>query len=89
MNEDMKSYSKYKAILEKYEANFDDNPIRIMYHMIDLYEDLCDTFFHDLCDSISLWIMESDNEEVLKYIEDKHNPHLKNLRDVLLYKLQN
>ena len=88
MNEDMKSYSKYKAILEKYEANFDDNPIRIMYHMIDLYEDLCDTFFHDLCDSISLWIMEKGNE-VLKYIEDKHNPHLKNLRDVLLYKLQN
>lgn len=89
MNEDIKLYSKYKAILEKHEANFDDNPIRMMYNMIDLYEDLCDTFFHDLCDSIGLWIAEKGNEEVLKYIEDKHNPHLKKLRDGLLYKLQN
>ncbi|RHH05426.1 hypothetical protein DW228_22970 [Bacteroides fragilis] len=82
-------YSKYETLLDELETNFDDDPMKTMCQMVDLYENLNSTYFHDLYDSISLWITENGNEKILKYIEDKHNPELKKLQDFLLHKLQN
>lgn len=82
-------YSKYETLLDELEINFDDNPMKTMCQMVDLYEKLSGTYFYDLYDSINLWITENGNEKVLKYIEDRHNPNLKKLHDCLLHKLQN
>lgn len=82
-------YSKYETLLDELETNFDDDPMKTMCQMVDLYENLNSTYYHDLYDSISLWITEYGNEKILKYIEDKHNPKLKKLQDFLLHKLQN
>lgn len=51
-------YSKYETLLDELETNFDDDPMKTMCQMVDLYENLNSTYFHDLYDSISLWITE-------------------------------
>lgn len=77
-------YIEIKLKLEEYENLFDSDPRQALRLMIELYSELHQTSFHDLADSIELWIYENADEELTRYISgrgEKYNSLMTLLRN--------
>lgn len=68
---EVQPYDRSKKILENCELEFLTNEESAIFKMIDLYEELHDTNYHDLSNSIELWISENPKENILEYIRLK------------------
>jgi hypothetical protein len=76
-------YKLYKHLLKKYEKLYDKHNNKALKCMVDLYIKLYDTFFHDLNDSIELWMFHQGNKEIIKYIQNKNNYKSNNLIEII------
>lgn len=76
----MDLYDLYKEKLNNLEIDFDSNKVQTLKKMIELYIELEETNFHDLADSIEMWVYEEGNEEILKHLVSLNN----NVTDRLL-----
>ncbi|MDR2905773.1 MAG: hypothetical protein LBU73_07460 [Helicobacteraceae bacterium] len=65
------------------EERFENNELDALKAMIDLYGKLKDTNFHNLADSIELWIDAYPKKELLQYITDKDDSYYNVLIDII------
>lgn len=79
-------YIELDEKLSKYEAGFDKDTT-YLYKMVDMYEELSWTFYHDLADSIELRVQEYASKELLDYISKKSSEHYGPLIKVIEYTL--
>jgi len=62
--------------LTKYEDNYDIDPFDSLKKMVDLYDLIKKTNFHDIGDRIELWLDEYGDENIIEYIKNTKNPYL-------------
>ena len=62
--------------LTKYEDNYDIDPFDSLKEMVDLYDLIKKTNFHDIGDRIELWLDEYGDENIIEYIKNTKNPYL-------------
>jgi hypothetical protein len=62
--------------LTKYEDNYDIDPFDSLKKMVDLYDLIKRTNFHDIGDRIELWLDEYGDENIIEYIKNTKNPYL-------------
>jgi len=62
--------------LTKYENNYDIDPFDSLKKMVDLYDLIKKTNFHDIGDRIELWLDEYGDENIIEYIKNTKNPYL-------------
>ena len=62
--------------LKKYEDNYDIDPFDSLKKMVDLYDLIKKTNFHDIGDRIELWLDEYGHENIIEYIKNTKNPYL-------------
>jgi hypothetical protein len=65
------------------EFNFDNNKLDTLKSMIDLYDKLRDTNFHDIADAIELWIDAYSEKELLDYLKNKNDNYYNNLISII------
>ena len=61
--------------LTKYENNYDIDPFDSLKKMVDLYDLIKKTNFHDIGDRIELWLDEYGDENIIEYIKNTKNPY--------------
>ena len=83
MVNDADSYAVYSNELKLYEVEFEHNPSVALMKMTELFVKLQDTCFHDLYDSICLWIDRYGDQNLLDYIVESNNPKLILLRKTI------
>jgi hypothetical protein len=81
-------YKLYRYCLNKYEKEFDKNNHKALKKMVNLYVKVNNTCFHDLVDSIGLWMDHYGDNIILEYIQNKRNNELKILEETIKNKLQ-
>ena len=62
--------------LTKSENNYDIDPFDSLKKMVDLYDLIKKTNFHDIGDRIELWLDEYGDENIIEYIKNTKNPYL-------------
>jgi hypothetical protein len=72
-------YEDFKQSLQQFEAEFELDNVQSLNNMVNLYLDLYTTNYHDLLDSIELWISQYGNEEIKNYIQQKNDNKLNGL----------
>lgn len=60
--------------LTKYEDNYDIDPFDSLKKMVDLYDLIKKTNFHDIGDRIELWLDEYGDENIIEYIKNQYCP---------------
>jgi hypothetical protein len=83
MINDIDLYNEYKKCMSELESKFDNNKLATLRDMIDLYGKLKDTYFHDIADSIELWIDGYPKKELLDYLKNKEDNYYNTLIDVI------
>jgi hypothetical protein len=83
MTDDMSLYDNYKEYMSLLEEGFENNELGTLKAMIDLYSKLKDTNFHDIADSIELWIDAYPQKELLQYLIDKNDAYYNILIDII------
>ena len=73
---DNEFYNFYMKELTKYENNYDIDPFDSLKKMVDLYDLIKKTNFHDIGDRIELWLDEYGDENIIEYIKNTKNPYL-------------
>lgn len=76
-------YNQFKKTLEDCESEFLINEESSLFKMLDLYEKLHETNYHDLSDSIELWISEYPKKTLLEYIRLKQYPNYVRIIEIL------
>jgi len=66
-------YNELNQQLQEYEREFDNDKEATLIKIVDLYEKIIGTDYHDIADSIYLWVYENANEQILDYIISKEN----------------
>ena len=77
---------QYKLLISQMrelESDFDENRLSALYGMIDLYSKLRDTNYHDITDSIELWVDHFPEAELLKYIAEKNDSYFDVLVNII------
>lgn len=80
---EIQHYNQFKQKLEDCESEFLITEETALFKMLDLYEELHDTNYHDLSDSIELWISENPKEFILEYIKSKQYSNCKMIIDIV------
>ena len=73
---DNEFYNFFMKELTKYEDNYDIDPFDSLKKMVDLYDLIKKTNFHDIGDRIELWLDEYGDENIIEYIKNTKNPYL-------------
>jgi hypothetical protein len=81
--EDFFHYTVCRDELRECEQDFENNPDVALIKMAELYCRLYDTTYHDLFDSIELWINHYGNRKLLDYIVENNNLKMKKLQEII------
>ena len=80
-------YEELKQQLQNYEKEFENDKESALKKIVDLYEKLIGTNYHDISDAIYLWVYENPSKQILKYILSKekslYDDMIKMLKDRL------
>ena len=68
-------YELLKSQMRELESVFNENKLSALYGMIDLYGKLRGTNYHNIADSIGLWVGHFPEAELLKYIAEKNDSY--------------
>ena len=82
-------YDELKQQLQDYEREFKNNKESTLEKIVDLYEKLIGTNYHDISDAIYLWVYENANEQILKYIISKKQSLYDDMINMLKDRLAN
>lgn len=77
--------------MEEYEAIFNNGQEQdALYKMIDLYAEIVDTtVFHDIVDSIEIWLSKYADTNLINYIHRKNYKNLNRLIKTIEFELNN
>ena len=70
------NYDKATNLLFEYEKLYFTSPDEALKKMVDLYDLIKKTNFHDIGDRIELWLDEYGDKNIIEYIKNTKNPYL-------------
>jgi len=68
-------YELLRSQMRELESVFDEDRLSALCGMVDLFGKLRDTNYHDIADSIELWVGHFPEAELLEYIAEKNDSY--------------